>query len=41
MERQPRAVTIHSLTLEEQTGPADYTLRVPVFQGDLCAHPVS
>ena len=33
MERQPRAVTIHSLTLEEQTGPADYTLRVRCSKG--------
>ena len=33
VERQPRAVTIHSLTLEEQTGPADYTLRVRCSKG--------
>ncbi len=30
---RPRAVTIHSLTLEEQTGPADYTLRVRCSKG--------
>ena len=33
VERQPRAVTIHSLTLEGQTGPADYTLRVRCSKG--------
>ena len=33
VERQPRPVTIHSLTLEGQTGPAEFTLRVRCSKG--------
>lgn len=33
VERQPRPVTIHSLALEGQTGPADYILRVRCSKG--------
>ena len=33
VERQPRPVTIHSLTVEEQTGPADFVLRVRCSKG--------
>lgn len=33
VERQPRPVTIHSLTLEEQTGPAEFILRVRCSKG--------
>ena len=33
VERQPRPVTIHSLTVEEQTGPAEFTLRVRCSKG--------
>ena len=33
VERQPRPVTIHSLTVEEQTGPAEFILRVRCSKG--------
>ena len=33
VERKPRPVTIHSLTLEEQEGPGDYVLRVRCSKG--------
>ena len=33
VERQPRSITIHSLTVEEQTGPADFVLRVRCSKG--------
>ena len=33
VERKPRPVTIHSLTVEEQTGPADFILRVRCSKG--------
>ena len=33
VERQPRPVTIHSLTLEGQTGPAEFILRVRCSKG--------
>lgn len=33
VERQPRSVTIHGLTLEGQTGPADFVLRVRCSKG--------
>lgn len=33
VERQPRPVTIHSLTVEAQTGPAEFTLRVRCSKG--------
>ena len=33
VERPPRPVTIHSLTIEEQTGPSDFILRVRCSKG--------
>lgn len=33
VERQPRSITIHSLTVAEQTGPADFVLRVRCSKG--------
>ena len=33
VERQPRPVTIHSLTLEGQTGPAEFILRIRCSKG--------
>lgn len=33
VERPPRPVTIHSLTIEEQTGPGEFTLRVRCSKG--------
>lgn len=33
VERKPRPVTIHSLTVEGQTGPSDFTLRVRCSKG--------
>lgn len=33
VERKPRPVTIHSLSVEEQTGPADFVLRVRCSKG--------
>ena len=33
VERKPRPVTIHSLTIEEENGPADYVLRVRCSKG--------
>jgi len=33
VERAPRPVTIHSLTIEEQTGPSDFILRVRCSKG--------
>ena len=33
VERQPRPVTIHRLTVEEQTGPAEFILRVRCSKG--------
>ena len=33
VERKPRPVTIHSLTLEEQEGPGDYIIRVRCSKG--------